>query len=128
MSLSTDTFPRLVVNGVSEEKDWSVTRRTKNDQGKQGVENPTSGDIRCYSSTTAPNVATIPAGSTIHYKSTQQINHPGPTQYYLAKVPAGSSATRFDGSGAVWFKIFASQPPTVDKNKQMFWPGQSMSL
>ncbi|KAK3314867.1 glycoside hydrolase [Apodospora peruviana] len=118
------TFPRLVVNGKAEEKDWSVTRMTKNANGKNGVENPTSGDIRCYTSQTAANVATVPAGSTIHYVSTQQINHPGPTQYYLAKVPSGSSAKTFDGSGNVWFKIHTSMP-VVDKNKQMTWPGQN---
>ncbi|KAK4239231.1 glycoside hydrolase [Achaetomium macrosporum] len=118
------TFPRLVVNGQAEEKDWSATRMTKNAQSKQGVENPTSPDIRCYTSQTAPNVATVPAGSTIHYISTQQINHPGPTQYYLAKVPAGSSAKTWDGSGAVWFKI-ATTMPSVDSNKQMTWPGQN---
>ena len=98
---------------------------TKNAQSKQGVESATSGDIRCYSSQTAGSVATVPAGSTIHYISTQQINHPGPTQYYLARVPAGSSATKFDGSGAVWFKIFTTMPK-MDKNKQLTWPGQSM--
>ncbi|AEO61305.1 glycoside hydrolase family 61 protein [Thermothelomyces thermophilus ATCC 42464] len=118
------TFPRLVVNGQPEESDWSATRMTKNAQSKQGVENPTSGDIRCYTSQTAANVVTVPAGSTIHYISTQQINHPGPTQYYLAKVPPGSSAKTFDGSGAVWFKISTTMP-TVDSNKQMFWPGQN---
>jgi len=118
------TFPRLVVNGKSEDKDWSATRMTKNAQSKQGVENPTSGDIRCYASQTAANVMTVPAGSTVHYISTQQINHPGPTQYYLAKVPAGSSAKTFDGSGAVWFKI-ASTMPTMDKNKQLVWPDQN---
>jgi len=98
---------------------------TKNANTKQGIENPTSGDIRCYTSQTAPNVATVPAGATIHYVSTQQINHPGPTMYYLAKVPNGSSVKNFDGSGNVWFKIFESAPPTVDQNKQQFWPGQS---
>lgn len=118
------TFPRLVVNGKPEEKDWSVTRMTKNAQSKQGVENPTSADIRCYTSQTAPNVATVPAGSTVHYISTQQINHPGPTQYYLAKVPAGSSAKTFDGSGAVWFKIGTTMP-TLDSNKQLVWPAQN---
>ena len=116
-----------MINGKAEEKDWTVTRMTKNAQSKQGVESATSGDIRCYSSQTAGSVATVPAGSTIHYISTQQINHPGPTQYYLAKVPAGSSATKFDGSGAVWFKIFTTMP-TMDKNKQLTWPGQSMKL
>lgn len=113
-----------MVNGQPEERDWSVTRMTKNAQSKQGIENPTSADIRCYSSQRAPNVATVPAGSTIHYISTQQINHPGPTQYYLAKVPAGSSAKTWDGAGAVWFKI-STEMPTVDGNKQMVWPGQS---
>jgi hypothetical protein len=118
------TFPRLVVNGKSEDKDWSATRMTKNAQSKQGVENPTSADIRCYSSQTASNVVTVPAGATVNYVSTQQINHPGPTQYYLAKVPSGSSAKTFDGSGAVWFKI-ATTMPTTDNNKQLVWPGQN---
>jgi hypothetical protein len=115
-----------VVNGKSEDKDWSATRMTKNAQSKQGVENPTSADIRCYSSQTASNVVTVPAGATVNYVSTQQINHPGPTQYYLAKVPSGSSAKSFDGSGAVWFKI-ATTMPTTDNNKQLVWPGQSMA-
>jgi len=70
-------------------------------------------------------VAEVLAGSTIHYVSTQQVNHPGPTQYYLAKVPGGQSASKWDGSGAVWFKFFTTMP-TVDKNKQLTWPGQSM--
>ncbi|KAK5661061.1 hypothetical protein OQA88_12440 [Cercophora sp. LCS_1] len=119
------TFPRLVINGVQEEKDWSVTRMTKNAQSKQGIENPTAADIRCYSSSNAANIATVPAGSTIHYISTQQVNHPGPTQYYLAKVPAGQSATKWDGSGAVWFKFFTTMPE-IDRNKQLTWPGQNL--
>jgi len=98
---------------------------TKNAQSKQGVQNPTSPDIRCYQARTAPEIATVPAGSKIHYISTQQVNHPGPTQYYLAKVPAGASAKTWDGSGAVWFKIFETMP-TMDANKQLTWPGQSM--
>ncbi|KAK4159926.1 lytic polysaccharide monooxygenase [Cladorrhinum sp. PSN259] len=119
------TFPRLVVNGKSEDKDWSVTRRTKNDQSKQGIENPTSADIRCYSNQNAAGVAQVQAGSTIHYVSTQQVNHPGPTQYYLAKVPSGQSAKTWDGSGAVWFKISTTYP-NIDKNKQQTWPGQNL--
>lgn len=99
---------------------------TKNANSKQGIENPTSPDIRCYQSGNAANIAELPAGATIHYISTQQVNHPGPTQYYLAKVPSGQSASTWDGSGAVWFKI-ATTMPTVDKNKQMTWPGQSKS-
>ncbi|PSN62414.1 hypothetical protein BS50DRAFT_531594, partial [Corynespora cassiicola Philippines] len=118
------TFPRLVVDGKPEEKDWSATRMTKNANSKQGIENPTVADIRCYSSQNAQNVITVPAGSKIHYISTQQVNHPGPTQYYLAKAPAGQSVTSWDGSGAVWFKISTTMP-SVDQNKQMTWPGQN---
>ena len=119
-----DTFPRLVVNGKAEEKDWSATRETKNANTKQGIENPTVADIRCYSSKNAANVVTVPAGANIHYISTQQVNHPGPTQYYLAKVPAGADVKSWDGAGAVWFKIFTTKPK-VDAAKQMTWPGQS---
>lgn len=119
-----DTFPRLVVDGKAEEKDWSATRETKNANTKQGVENPTVADIRCYSSKNAANVVTVPAGATIHYISTQQVNHPGPTQYYLAKVPAGADVKSWDGAGAAWFKISTTKPKT-DAAKQMTWPGQS---
>ncbi|KAF2871053.1 glycoside hydrolase [Massariosphaeria phaeospora] len=118
------TFPRLVVNGKSEAADWSATRKTKNAESKQGIENPTNGDIRCYSSANAANIVSVPAGADIHYISTQQVNHPGPTQYYLAKVPSGASVTSWDGSGAVWFKISTTMP-SVDANKQMTWPGQN---
>ncbi|SPO06381.1 related to cellulose binding protein CEL1 [Cephalotrichum gorgonifer] len=118
------TFPRLVVDGVPEESDWSVTRMTKNAQSKSGIENPTVPDIRCYQARNAAGIATVPAGATIHYISTQQVNHPGPTQYYLAKVPAGQSATTWDGSGAVWAK-FSTTMPAMDGNKQLTWPAQN---
>ncbi|KAK7756311.1 hypothetical protein SLS62_001537 [Diatrype stigma] len=119
-----DTFPRLVVNGQAEAADWSATRMTKNAQSKSGVLSATSPDIRCYQSQNAAEVAEVPAGAVVHYVSTQQVNHPGPTQYYLAKVPEGQSAATWDGAGSVWFKIHATTP-TVDANKQMTWPGQN---
>ena len=53
------------------------------------------------------------------------MNHPGPTQYYLAKVPEGQSVTQWDGSGAVWAR-FHTEMPSVDANKQLTFPGQSM--
>ncbi|OWY44095.1 glycoside hydrolase [Alternaria alternata] len=64
------------------------------------------------------------SGSTVHYISTQQVNHPGPTQYYLAKVPDGKDVKSWDGSGAVWFKISTTMP-SVNAQKQMSWPGQN---
>jgi hypothetical protein len=104
-----------------------VTRMTKNAQGKQGIENPTSGDIRCYQSRNAPEIATVPAGATVHYISSQQMNHPGPNQYYLAKVPEGKSASTWDGAGQVWFK-FHTEMPRASRDMQTNWPGQSENL
>ena len=118
------TFTKLVINGKPEEAEWSVTRMTKNAQSKSGVENANSGDIRCYQSRNAGKIASVPAGATIHYVSSQQINHPGPTQYYLAKVPAGQSASTWDGSGAVWFKISTTMPK-YDSRQQLVWPNQN---
>ncbi|KAH8670112.1 glycoside hydrolase family 61 protein [Tricladium varicosporioides] len=118
------TFPMIVVNGKPEIKDWSVTRLTKNVNSKSGVESVQSSDIRCYQSKNADNITTIPAGATIHYISTQQVNHPGPFQFYLAKVPDGKSAASWDGSGNVWFK-FHTEMPSMTKDKQLTWPGQN---
>src|SRR3712207_7300371 len=50
---------------------YTTLFRSKNAESKQGIENPTSGDIRCYSSSNAASIATIPAGATIHYISSQ---------------------------------------------------------
>ncbi|KAI2605561.1 lytic polysaccharide monooxygenase [Hypoxylon sp. NC1633] len=118
------TFPRLVVEGKAEAADWSSTRKTKNADSKQGIQSVASADMRCYSSQTAATILSIPAGATIHYISTQQVNHPGPTQYYLAKVPAGQTASTWDGAGNVWFKIHTTTP-TMDNNKQLTWPSQN---
>ncbi|CAK7213239.1 hypothetical protein SBRCBS47491_001734 [Sporothrix bragantina] len=120
------TFPRLVVNGKpAEDKDWTVTRMTKNAQSKSGVTNVASPDIRCYQASNAPQVATVPAGATIHYVASQQVNHPGPTQYYLAKVPEGSSVLTWDGSGAVWFK-FHTEKPLAGGSGGQSWPAQNL--
>jgi len=66
----------------------------------------------------------VPAGATIHWVTSQQMNHPGPTQYYLARAPEGSSVTKWDGSGNVWFK-FHTTTAKIDAAKQMSWPNQS---
>jgi hypothetical protein len=119
------TFPRLVVNGQQEPSDWYATRLTKNNQGKEGVLSVSSGDLRCYSNQNAANVIDVPAGATVSYISSQQVNHPGPTQYWIAKVPSGQSVKSWDGSGAVWARLSTTKP-TVDSNKQQHWPGENL--
>ncbi|KAL2166521.1 hypothetical protein VTG60DRAFT_2534 [Thermothelomyces hinnuleus] len=69
---------------------------TKNAQSKQGVENPTSGDIRCYTSQTAANVVTVPAGSSIHYISTQQDTYETSNTTIPANTPDGEYLLRVE--------------------------------
>jgi hypothetical protein len=119
------TFPRLVINGQSESSDWTSVRQTKNAQSKEGVLSVGNGDLRCYSSGSAPSVASVPAGATVYFVSSQQVNHPGPTQYWVAKVPSGQSAKSWNGDGAVWARLSTTKP-TVDSNKQQHWPGENL--
>lgn len=43
------------------------------------------------------------------FKASPNIFHPGPLQFYMAKVPSGKTAKDWDGSGQVWFKIYAEK-------------------
>lgn len=119
--MSLDTFPRLVVNGKeTQTKDWVDVRKTKNDQGKQGVTSVTSSDIRCYGGTSASAVASVNAGDKIQFVSSQQLNHPGPQSYYMAKVPSGSKVESWDPTGNVFFKVYTTMP-TIGSDKMMKW-------
>lgn len=59
------------------------------------------------------------------FTASPNIFHPGPLQFYLAKVPSGQTAATWDGSGNVWFKIYAEQA-TVSGG-QLSWGSLSMS-
>lgn len=52
----------------------------------------------------------VAAGSTVGFTAKASISHPGPLQFYMAKVPSGKTAANWDGSGTVWFKIFGQGP------------------
>lgn len=70
--------------------------------------------IRCYEAEAKDRgtVTTLPvsAGSTIGFAANEVVGHPGPASFYMAKVPAGQTAATWDGSGAVWFKIYHERP------------------
>ncbi|KAK3947198.1 glycosyl hydrolase family 61-domain-containing protein [Pseudoneurospora amorphoporcata] len=95
------TFPRLVANGKPDEKDWTVTRMTKNAHSKQGVESATSGDIRCYSAQTAGSVATIFTTLPTMDKK-KQLTWPGQNEYTTvnatipSNVPSGEYLLRVE--------------------------------
>jgi hypothetical protein len=83
--------------------------------------------IRCYELApgTGAQTYTVNAGDEVGFTVGSSIGHPGPLQFYLAKVPDGKTAANWDGSGNVWFKIY-SQGATFSGG-QMNWPSSGMS-
>lgn len=51
----------------------------------------------------------VAAGGSVTFKASPNIFHPGPLQFYMAKVPSGKTAKDWDGSGQVWFKIYSEK-------------------
>lgn len=104
---------------------------TPNDNGQYvGIRHPptnnpvtdvTSTDIRCnVNGLSGSGIAILPvaAGTNItmewhqHDQRTGEDaisgGHKGPILVYAAKVPSGQTAATWDGSGAVWFKLYES--------------------
>ncbi|KAH7402412.1 fungal cellulose binding domain-containing protein [Pyrenochaeta sp. MPI-SDFR-AT-0127] len=102
------TFPELVVGGQKTGL-WTYVRKAANYQSNGPVTDVSSSAIRCYELApgTASQTYTVNAGDTVGFTAASSISHPGPLQFYLAKVPSGKTAATFDGSGNVWFKIYS---------------------
>ncbi|KAI8938105.1 hypothetical protein NX059_005774 [Plenodomus lindquistii] len=102
------TFPELIANGQKTGL-WSYVRKTANYQSNGPVTDVSSPAIRCYelSPGTPSQTYTVNAGDNVGFTAASSISHPGPLQFYLAKVPEGKTAASFDGSGDVWFKIYS---------------------
>jgi len=100
------TFPSIDGTG-----DWQSVRQTVNFQSNAGLTDVTSEQIRCYTSgSRAASITTsVAAGGSVSFKASPNIFHPGPLQFYMAKVPSGKTAKDWDGSGQVWFKIYAEK-------------------
>lgn len=81
-----------------------------------------SAAIRCYElspGTGAASTTSVAAGGSVSFKITPNIFHQGPLQFYMAKVPSGKTAANWDGSGNVWFKIYAEKANVA--NGQLTW-------
>ncbi|PGH23405.1 hypothetical protein AJ80_02515 [Polytolypa hystricis UAMH7299] len=113
-------FPDLLVNGQST-GEWKNVRQTENYQNNGPVTDVNSQAIRCYerAGRAQAETATVAAGSSVGFTARSAISHPGPLQFYMAKVPAGQSAATWDGSGQVWFKIFEEGP---NIGSSLTWP------
>ncbi|KAL2158743.1 hypothetical protein VTH06DRAFT_3934 [Thermothelomyces fergusii] len=110
------TLPR-----VGSGSEWQHVRRADNWQNNGFVDNVYSQQIRCFQSSNAgaPDVYTVQAGSSVTYYANPSIYHPGPMQFYLARVPDGQDVKSWNGDGAVWFKVYEEQPQF---GSQLTWP------
>lgn len=107
LTSTLDRFSKLIVNRVADDKEWISIRETKNYQDDHGVTDVGSVDLRCFqlNSKRAAFTATVAAGGTLGFIADQGVDHPGPVQFYMAKVPAGTTVDVWGGSGNVWFKV-----------------------
>jgi len=115
------TFPK-----VGSGSDWQQVRKADNWQNNGFVGDVNSAQIRCFQSTpaAAPSVYTVAAGSTLTYYASPSVYHPGPMQFYLARVPDGQDVKSWNGDGAVWFKVYQEQP---NFGSQLTWPSTGKS-
>jgi hypothetical protein len=67
----------------------------------------------------------VAAGQVLGFAVDPDIQHPGPGMAYMAKVPAGETAANWDGSGAVWFKVWEEGPTDLNSNGGD-WPTTGM--
>lgn len=105
------------------------TVRKRSDSDSHGPVTDTSLlDIRCgkdASTAYAPGILSVAAGQTVSFAVDPDIQHPGPGLAYLAKVPTGETAADWDGSGAVWFKVWEEGPSALNSNGGD-WPTTGM--
>ena len=118
------TLPKVLVGGSG--SDWQYVRKADNWQNNGFVGNVNSEQIRCFQSAHAgaPGTLEVAAGSTITYGASPNVYHPGPMQFYLARVPDGESVSSWKGEGPVWFKIYHEQP---NFGSQLTWPSNGKS-
>jgi hypothetical protein len=119
-------FPSMILAGVTTPA-WKNVRQWTNYYAYTPVQDVTLLDIRCNVNGTNSGVSTstlsVPAGSTLGFTVEPDIYHPGPLLVYMAKVPTGQTASSWDGSGAVWFKIYQLGP--IFGTQSLTWPTDS---
>jgi len=89
------------------------------------VTDVTSKAMTCYQlagGSEGAKTMNVSAGDTVGFVATASVSHPGPLSFWLGKAPAGVTADQFDGSGAVWFKIYQDKPGVSTQG--LTWPSQ----
>ncbi|KAF8879663.1 glycoside hydrolase family 61 protein [Gymnopilus junonius] len=118
------TLPDLLIGGTNT-GDWVNIRKTNNFDSQAPVTDVTSQDLRCYTSETGAtaSTATVAAGSQIGFQADQSMYHQGVVNVYMAKAPGNVST--WDGSGAVWFKVYQI-PAVTDGGTSISFPGTNI--
>ncbi|KAJ4992776.1 endo-beta-1,4-glucanase D 13 [Stagonosporopsis vannaccii] len=107
-----------VFPALGDTANWTSVRTTANYLTREPINNVNSPLIRCYElnpGTGAPSTQDVNAGSSLTFRIAPNIHHPGPLQFYLARVPTGETASTWDGAGKVWFKIYA-EPAIISQS------------
>ncbi|KAF2026142.1 hypothetical protein EK21DRAFT_74911 [Setomelanomma holmii] len=79
-------------------------RQTKNYQTNSDVTSVTSPDMRCFQNRAGTGTATVAAGSELDFVAAASINHFGPVQFHMAKIPDCADMNTWEAAGNVWFK------------------------
>lgn len=107
---------------------YSAVRKRSDADSHGPVTDTSLLDIRCgkdASTAFAPGILSVAAGEKLSFAVDPTIQHPGPSLAYLAKVPEGQTAATWDGSGAVWFKVW-EEGPTGWVTSGGDWPSSGM--
>ncbi|KAG9048614.1 hypothetical protein FS837_012389 [Tulasnella sp. UAMH 9824] len=104
------TFGNFIVNGTTT-AEWQYVRMTDNHYDNGPVTNVNSPLMKCYETTTAAqtSTATVVAGSTVGFKASNTMGHPGYFDVYMSAA-SPSANTESAGSGKTWFKIWEWAP------------------
>jgi AA9 family protein len=78
---------------------------TKNYQDDHGVTDVNSADIRCFQMRAGTGTAAVAAGGSLGFVADQTVTHPGPVQFYMARVPDAANVNSWEATGNVWFKV-----------------------
>ncbi|KAL2194512.1 glycoside hydrolase family 61 protein [Corynascus similis CBS 632.67] len=116
------TFPKAGTGGALT-GEWEAVRVTENRYSHGPVTDVSSTELTCYQAAAqgAPQTLDVKAGDSVTFSVDSELGHPGPLQFYMAKVPSGQTAADFDGSGAVWFKIYHDGPSGLG-TESITWP------
>lgn len=96
---------------------------TKNYQDDHGINDINSADMRCFQMRAGTSTAAVAAGDTIGFVADQGVTHPGPVQFYMARVPEDKPINSWEAVGNVWFKIGSIGATT--SGKALTWPTYS---